>query len=171
MKVNEVITEGRNDDVPVYYFAYGMLTDPQLMHGLELVGVGELRNFEYKMYAWANVEPAPGNRVLGCLWAIDRREIARLDQAEGYPSLYDRRTYPVICHGKKYAAEVYIMTPATLEQVEGTAPKQGYVDRVVRGYSNAGIPLTQLENALEVSGIAPERQERSYDPSPWSDEA
>ena len=47
MKIDEIMVEGRNGDVPIYYFAYGMLTDPQLMHGLELVGVGELRNFEY----------------------------------------------------------------------------------------------------------------------------
>jgi gamma-glutamylcyclotransferase (GGCT)/AIG2-like uncharacterized protein YtfP len=170
MKINE-ITEGRNGDVPIYYFAYGMLTDPQIMQGLHLVGVAELRNFEYKMYNWANVEPTPGSKVLGCLWAIDRQEIARLDQAEGYPSLYDRRTYPVYVDGNKVAAEVYIMTPSTLEQQQGEAPSRGYVSRVVRGYNNAGIPLTQLENAIQVSGIAPDAPQHDYDPSPWADEA
>jgi gamma-glutamylcyclotransferase (GGCT)/AIG2-like uncharacterized protein YtfP len=153
MKIIE-ITEGRNKDVPVYYFAYGMLTDPKIMQGLELVGVAELPNFEYKMYTWANVEPAPGKRVLGCLWAIDRREIARLDDAEGYPHLYDRRTYPVFVDGNKLPAEVYIMTPATLEQVEDTQPSQNYINRIVRGYKNAGIPLQQLQHALKISGIA-----------------
>lgn len=170
MKISE-ITEGRNGDIPVYYFAYGMLTDPHIMHGLDLVGVGELRNFEYKMYTWANVEPSPGKSVYGCLWAIDRREIARLDQAEGYPSLYDRRTYPVYVDGQKYAAEVYIMTPATLEQVEYTQPSQMYVNRIVRGYRNAGVPIQQLQHALKISGVAKRPQRHSYDPSPWADEA
>ena len=167
MKIAEVIAEAGG--VPIYYFAYGMLTDPKLMHGLPLVGVAELRNFEYKMYSWANVEPAPGRHVLGCLWAIDRREISRLDQAEGYPTLYDRRTYPVHVDGHKIPAEVYIMTPDTLEQVEGSQPSQGYVNRVVRGYRNAGIPLTQLQHALKISGVAKQPPARSYDPTPWSD--
>ena len=169
MKITE-ITEGRNGDVPVYYFAYGMLTDPQIMQGLHLVGVAELPNFEFKMYNWANVEHNPGSKVLGCLWAIDRQEIARLDQAEVYPSLYDRRTYPVYVDGNKVAAEVYIMTPSTLKQQQGEAPSRGYVARVVRGYSNAGIPLTQLEQAIQVSGIAPDAPQHDYDPSPWADE-
>jgi gamma-glutamylcyclotransferase (GGCT)/AIG2-like uncharacterized protein YtfP len=170
MKITEIITEGRNDDVPVYYFAYGMLTDPQIMHGLTLVGVGELRNFSYHMYSWANVEPTPGSRVLGCLWALDRREISRLDQAEGYPTLYDRRTYPVMCNGKKYAAEVYIMTPQTLEDQHGNKPSQGYVNRIVRGYKNAGVPLTQLAQALKRSGVLKRPQPVKNDPSPWADE-
>ena len=170
MKIQE-ITEGRNADVPVYYFSYGMLTDPELMRGLDMVGVAELPNFEYKMYSWANVEHKPGSKVYGVLWAIDHNVIAQLDRAEGYPQLYDRRTYPVYVDGNKIAAEVYIMTPDTLEQVEGTAPSQGYVNRVVRGYKNAGVPLEQLHSALKISGIAQEPQHHANDPSPWADEA
>jgi len=169
-KKHESVDEGRNADVPVYYFAYGMLTDPHLMEGLELVGVGKLRNFKYHMYSWANVEPTPGAKVLGCLWAIDRREIARLDQAEGYPSLYDRRTYPVYCNGQKYPAEVYVMTPQTLEYCQGSQPSQGYVNRIVRGYRNAGIPLSQLQHALQISGVAKTPKKIANDPSPWADD-
>ena len=171
MKITDVITEGRNDDVPIYYFAYGMLTDPQLMQGIKLVGVAELNNFSYHMYAWANVEPSPRHSVHGCLWEIDHNVMAQLDRAEGYPSLYDRRTYPVMCNGKKYAAEVYVMTPATLEQVQGSQPTKSYVNRIVRGYQNAGVPMFQLERALQISGIAKDKPKREYDPSPWSDEA
>lgn len=170
MKITE-ITEGRKGDVPVYYFSYGMLTDPQLMKGLDMVGVAELPNFEYKMYSWANVEHKPGNKVYGVLWAIDHNVISQLDRAEGYPSLYDRRTYPVYVDGNKIPAEVYIMTPDTLEQVQDTQPSQGYVNRVVRGYNNAGVPMQQLQNALKISGIAQEPQRHANDPSPWADEA
>ena len=102
MKITE-ITEGRKGDVPVYYFSYGMLTDPELMQGLHMVGVAELPNFEYKMYSWANVEHKPGSKVYGVLWAIDHNVISQLDRAEGYPSLYDRRTYPVYVDGNKIA--------------------------------------------------------------------
>lgn len=161
--------EGRNGDVPVYYFAYGMLTDPQIMGDSELVGVGELRNFEYEMFAYANVNPTPGRSVYGCLWAIDRQFIASLDRIEGYPSLYDRRTVPVYIDGKKYAAEVYIMTPATREDFYDTQPTQNYVNRIVRGYRAAGVPMFQLERAVQVSGIASPDRRIDNDPSPWAD--
>jgi gamma-glutamylcyclotransferase (GGCT)/AIG2-like uncharacterized protein YtfP len=134
---------------PTYYFAYGMLTDPEIMSGIDLVGVGELRNFRYEMYAYANVTPEPGSTVYGCLWAVDRQIISRLDNIEGYPSLYDRRIYPVWVDGKKYAAEVYVMTPQTVQQMQGNNPTQGYVDKIVRGYNHAGVPLEQLKKALQ----------------------
>jgi hypothetical protein len=122
------------------------------------------------MYSWANVEHKPGSKVYGVLWAIDHNVIATLDRAEGYPSLYDRRTYPVYVDGHKIAAEVYIMTPDTLEQVWGTKPTQGYVNRIVRGYRNAGVPMQQLQDALKISGIAKEPQVHANDPSPWADD-
>jgi gamma-glutamylcyclotransferase (GGCT)/AIG2-like uncharacterized protein YtfP len=134
---------------PTYYFAYGMLTDPEIMSGIDLVGVGELRNFRYEMYAYANVTPDSGSTVYGCLWAVDRQVISRLDNIEGYPSLYDRRTYPVYVDGEKYAAEVYVMTPQTVQHMQGNSPSPGYVDKIVRGYKHAGVPLEQLKKALQ----------------------
>lgn len=151
MKIDEIMVEGRNGDVPIYYFAYGMLTDPELMQNIELVGVGELKNFEFEMYAYANVHAAPGATVLGCLWSIDRQILSQLDRTEGYPSLYDRRTVPVVCEGRRYAAEVYVMTPATREWMQAEEPRKSYIDRIVRGYHAAGIPLAQLEQALRTT--------------------
>ena len=148
MKIDEIMVEGRNGDVPIYYFAYGMLTDPELMQNIDLVGVGELKNFEFEMYAYANVHATHGATVLGCLWSIDRQVLSQLDRTEGYPSLYDRRTVPVVCNGQRYAAEVYVMTPATREWMQAEEPSKGYIDRIVRGYHAAGIPLAQLEQAL-----------------------
>jgi gamma-glutamylcyclotransferase (GGCT)/AIG2-like uncharacterized protein YtfP len=133
---------------PTYYFAYGMLCDPDNMTGIKLIGVGELRNFEFKMYQFANVEPQNGSKVYGCLWEVDRRIISQLDQIEGYPEMYDRRTYPVYCDGEKYPAEVYVMTPYTLRRVQGTIPSQGYIQSVKSGYQHAGVPLYQLYDAL-----------------------
>jgi gamma-glutamylcyclotransferase (GGCT)/AIG2-like uncharacterized protein YtfP len=169
MKITE-ITEGRNGDVPVYYFAYGMLTDPEIMKGLQLVGVGELKNFEYEMFAYANVHPNPGHSVYGCVWSIDRQVIAQLDRTEGYPSLYDRRTYPVYVDGNKVVAEVYVMTPQTREELWNEQPSQQYVNRIVRGYKNAGVPMFQLERAIKISGIADPNRRIANDPSPWADD-
>jgi gamma-glutamylcyclotransferase (GGCT)/AIG2-like uncharacterized protein YtfP len=138
-------------EAPIYYFSYGMLCDPSKMRGYELLGVGELKNFELKMYQFANVEQKFGSSVYGCLWQLDKNAIRKLDRVEGYPDLYDRRTYPVYLDGRKHVAEVYIMTPSTLNYAEGTYPNESYVKSVARGYINAGIPNSQLHDALKSS--------------------
>jgi len=147
MKINDIIVEAGG--IPTYYFAYGMLCDPDNMIGIKLIGVGELRNFAYRMYQFANVEPSTGDSVYGCLWEVDRRVISQLDRVEGYPEMYDRRTYPVYCDGEKYPAEVYVMTPSTLRYVQGTIPSRGYIQSVKNGYQHAGVPLHQLYAALD----------------------
>lgn len=134
---------------PVYYFAYGMLTDPEIMDGIELVGVAKLPNFRYEMFEYANVVPEPSSVVYGCLWRVDRRIIANLDRVEGYPTLYDRKTVPVYVKGQKYAAELYTMTPATREQLADTSPSESYIEKIERGYSHAGVPLAQVDAAID----------------------
>jgi gamma-glutamylcyclotransferase (GGCT)/AIG2-like uncharacterized protein YtfP len=134
---------------PIYYFAYGMLTDPEIMDGIELVGVAKLPNFRYEMFEYANVVPEPSSVVYGCLWKVDRRIIANLDRVEGYPTLYDRKTVPVYVKGQKYAAELYTMTPATREQLADTGPSDSYIEKIERGYSHAGVPLAQVDAALD----------------------
>jgi len=140
-----------NEDkqAPIYYFSYGMLTDSDYLPGAELMGVAELRNFEFTMYAYANVEPKTGSKVYGALWKLDKNLLSSLDQIEDYPELYDRRTYPVYMDGKKYPAEVYLMTPRTLEYISNTVPTQQYINTVLKGYKNAGIPISQLYDALD----------------------
>ncbi len=133
---------------PIYYFAYGMLTDPQIMHGVDMVGPAELKNFEYQMHRYANVAPKGGSSVQGVLWEIDRDFLSYLDQIEGYPQLYDRRTYPVYVDGQKYVAEVYVMTPATINHMKGSTPDGEYLRSIVSGYRNAGISTDQLKNSL-----------------------
>lgn len=144
------------EEHPIYYFAYGMLTDPKYMFNSELVGVAELKNFEYKLYRYANVEPETGNTTYGTLWKINRETLSHLDKIEGYPKLYDRRTYPVYVKGQKYPAEVYVMTPQTLDFVKNTKPNKDYLRTVGRGYINAGVPTQQLHKALRNDNVSEE---------------
>jgi len=147
MKANEFLTEA--GAVPIYYFAYGMLTDPKLMRGAEFVGTAVLRNFEYEMFQYANVYPQAGGQVIGVLWALDRNMLAGLDQTEGYPQLYDRKTVPVYIDGEKVVAELYTMTPETRQYLEGSKPNKTYVARIARGYQAAGVPMQQLTNSMK----------------------
>lgn len=162
MKINDILLEA--GAAPIYYFAFGMLTDPEYMQGVELIGVAELRNFRYEMLQYADVVPEAGSTVYGCLWSLDRAMLSQLDRIEGYPTLYDRKTVPAYVDGKKYVAELYTMTPETRQQLQGTRPSQGYINSIVRGYHNAGVPLDQLRNSLR---SLPKQTAKRPSPREW----
>lgn len=137
---------------PIYYFAYGMLTDPANVPSAKLIGAATLPNFQFEMFEYANVIPKKGSKVIGTLWELDRKLLQQLDQVEEYPTLYDRKTVPVFYQNKKYAAELYTMTPATRREARGTKPDKDYIAQLERGYANAGIPISQLYQSLTEGG-------------------
>ena len=145
MKISDILEA---DALPIYYFAYGMLTDPANVPSAELIGKAILPNFKFEMFQYANVIPVTGSQVYGSLWQLDRKLLHTLDQEEEYPTLYDRKTVPVYVNGKKYAAELYTMTPSTRNSLQGTKPSISYIKQLVRGYNNAGIPLSQIKSAV-----------------------
>jgi gamma-glutamylcyclotransferase (GGCT)/AIG2-like uncharacterized protein YtfP len=140
----------RHDAPKVYYFAYGLLTDPRIMRGAELIGRGELKNHRLEFRGFANVTESPGDTVYGALWQLPDGFLNHLDQIEGYPEMYDRRTVPVLCDGKKYTAEVYKMTPHYQEYFDTRRePKLDYLSRLARGYIHVGVPNQQLHQAVQ----------------------
>ena len=141
---------------PIYYFAYGMLTDPANMPEAELIGAAILPNFKFEMLSYANVLSEPGAKVQGTLWQLDRAFLGQLDKVEDCPWLYNRKTVPVYHNGKKYIAELYTMTPAARFKLKGSMPDKGYVRSIVDGYRNAGVPLKQIGDAIRA--IVPARQ-------------
>ena len=144
-----VVNESREygDPEPIYYFAYGMLTDPRQMEGAEFVGAATLPNFNFEFRGYANVYPARG-AVLGVLWKVSREWLGHLDQVEGYPTLYDRKTVPVYSGGHRYEANLYTMTPETRVDLRKRPPTRSYVMKLVKGYNNADISLQQISRAL-----------------------
>jgi gamma-glutamylcyclotransferase (GGCT)/AIG2-like uncharacterized protein YtfP len=134
------------DDV-VYYFAYGMLTDPEVMQGLDMVGKAVLSNYAFEFAQFANVYPDPGSSVYGTLWAIDRETLEELDHIESYPTFYTRHTAQVKSQGKTYTAQVYVMTEESRADLEGYPPSSHYLQRLARGYSHAGLPTQQIKQA------------------------
>jgi gamma-glutamylcyclotransferase (GGCT)/AIG2-like uncharacterized protein YtfP len=146
MRASEFLIEA--GAAPIYYFAYGMLTDPKVMKGADFVGMAELKNFEFEMFAYANVRPDPGSVVYGVLWSIDRQMLSQLDITEDYPRLYDRKTVPVFVDGHRVEAFVYTMTHQTRAELEDTYPRKSYVMRLARGYQAGGVPIRQLQTSL-----------------------
>lgn len=153
MILRDLLTE--RGQLPMYYFAYGMLTDAKNMPGAEYVGVAELRNHRMEFWHWADVVDSPGDTVQGVLWRLPDGMLKSLDQNEGYPSLYGRKTVPVFADGQRYEATVYYMTPQTHEQIEnkkdGRRPARSYLQTMGRGYVAAGISSEQIHQALRDS--------------------
>ncbi len=131
--------------LPVYYFAYGMLTDPNNMPGAVPVGPAELRNFKIELLRYANIIEAAGSKVIGALWEIHPDALSDLDKVEGVPTLYNRKQFPVYCDGQRYEAYAYTMTPDAREALADTKPTKKYLASIRRGYRNFSLPIEQLQ--------------------------
>lgn len=148
MKVNDILLE---DYKPIFYCSYGMLTDPALMGDATKIGPVVIKHFEFELLQFANLLYSPGSQCYGALWQISERQLGELDQVEGYPFLYDRKTIPVYLDGKKIVAEAYFLRPDSRDAMAGTRPSRRYVAKLKRGYKHFGIPVTQIYDALEIA--------------------
>lgn len=159
----------RRGSPKVYYFAYGLLTDPGIMQGAELVGPAKLKNHKFEFYGFANVTESAGDTVYGALWQLPDGFVSHLDKIEGYPEMYDRRTVPVFCKGQRYAAEVYKLTPAYKEYFESRrTPSEQYLRRLAKGYNRVGIPFGQLRTAIDDLPQTPELAEVAMNPAAYA---
>lgn len=159
----------RRGSPKVYYFAYGLLTDPGIMQGAELVGPAKLKNHKFEFYGFANVTESAGDTVYGALWQLPDGFVSQLDKIEGYPEMYDRRTVPVFCRGQRYAAEVYKLTPAYKEYFESRRrPSEQYLRRLAKGYNRVGIPFNQLRTAIDELPQTSELAEVAMNPTAYA---
>jgi len=139
----------RTNPAPVYYFAYGMLTDPKNMPGCQAIGAARLHNHRLEFYQYADVEPSAGSEVRGVLWSLPDGMLRQLDQIEGVPYLYNRKMLPVMVNGQRYEAYVYTMTPQARQQVQHRTPDMSYLRTLARGYIKFGLPNGQLHDAIQ----------------------
>lgn len=126
-----------------------MLTHKDYFDEDSFVGVATLKNYRLEMLHYANVIPSTGDKVIGCLWDISDEKISELDQIEGYPDLYDRILVDVSINGKIESAFLYVMTKNTRTILKSTQPTISYVDTIKQGYLEAGVPMSQLINAVD----------------------
>ncbi len=153
-------------------FSYGMNTDPGAMAlrtGVPTpIGRGLVRDHAFRFATHADVFPRPGTNTFGVLWELDDSQLAQLDIREGYPTYYDRKKVVVESGGQSYEAWMYYMTPGHAEQ----PPYESYYKMLTSGYTTFGVPLTQIEDALESAYVAEDRrvaQNSGGKPTRWFD--
>jgi hypothetical protein len=119
----------------------------------ELVGIGEIENYELQFKgmrnsSYATIAPCVGKSVPVAVWDIKNADEKRLDRYEGYPSHYFKQDIPVkLNNGGDISAMVYIMD---LNQNFGL-PSDGYYDTVHQGYLDCGLDVEVLNDAVNSS--------------------
>jgi len=145
MMLSDFIAE---DLTQIYYFAYGMLTDPETIGDrAEFIGKARLDNFSLELLLHANIVPSR-THMYGALWLINQDMLDELDEVEGYPTYYRRISRSVVANGSQYNAQIYIMTNDSRRQYYSSSPSQSYINQIAQGYRHAGIPVSQLNTAI-----------------------
>jgi len=131
------------------YFSYGMNTNLAQMarrcpQAVDL-GRAVLPGFRFEFKQFATVVPDVTKDTMGVVWDItDDCELA-LDILEGFPKFYTKQLVTVLINGKPTTAMTYLMYP---DEPLGL-PSNSYYDMVSEGYTEHGISLDQLEDAVD----------------------
>jgi gamma-glutamylcyclotransferase (GGCT)/AIG2-like uncharacterized protein YtfP len=129
-----------------YYFAYGINTSPSYMgykSHVKRIGKARLVGYHLTFAYYANI--VTGGEMDGVLWEIDDDTLAQLDYREGYPTFYNRKVVNVFHETECYGAIAYIMTP---DYFTKAPPSEHYLSVLEKGYTEFGIPHSQLQEAL-----------------------
>jgi len=132
------------------YFAYGMNTNKDEMNRrcptAECVGPAWIDDHELVFRTHADIARSPGNICHGVLWDISMQDLQALDTLEGYPYYYTRFLVKVNT-GKSFVfAITYQMTDQTYLQQPGV----GYLEMVREGYEQNGVPVDQIDQAINM---------------------
>ncbi|MEE8282489.1 MAG: gamma-glutamylcyclotransferase family protein [candidate division NC10 bacterium] len=145
------------------YFAYGSNMErfwfKKRCTGAKFVSAAKLRDYDITFVRsstmWgggtADLRPAPGGVVEGVLWEIGEPDLKVLDQYEGVPKDYIRKTVTVETKdGKAQQAHAYIVA-----QPEGyRPPSKRYMRLLIQGAEEHGLSdeyVMRLE-AIKTSG-------------------
>jgi gamma-glutamylcyclotransferase (GGCT)/AIG2-like uncharacterized protein YtfP len=136
-----------------YYFAYGHNTNTETLTELcpdsEFVGIGTLKNFQLTFEKYANIQTKAGKSLQGVVWRIKEKYLSKLDGYEGLHKNYNRIPVEVNLRGKKIECTAYIIDPEFEIKAIHVEPTEAYIKVCATGYSEHGIPLSQIEAALK----------------------
>lgn len=138
-----------------YYLAYGSNLDvnQMLRRCPDAIQIGSAVVKDYELlfrgnarhFGVATIESRKGESVPVGIWSISERDEQALDWYEGWPRLYEKRTFCVTVRGKTISAMAYIMMPGH----KIAPPSAGYLDTIAQGYEDFGFDVGPLMLAAE----------------------
>lgn len=143
----------------MYYFAYGSnMNHKQIAHicpSAVFVGTARL-GAHTVIYDVLSAEEGPvanlvekrQGEVIGALYDISTEALAELDEFEGYPDYYQRKSVTVFCVGKLFEAVTYYRYPCSLG-----IPEPEYLNTVMQGALDCSVPLDYIKSVLTPSAL------------------
>ena len=135
-----------SDQPSIYFFAYGMLTDPKIMPAGKLVGKVKLSGFRIEFPRFANIVADKKSCIWGVLWKINKVTLETLDYYENVPDMYSRISVSIPLYEKEITAQAYTMTAKSRTRFADDFPSDSYIKSLESGYKSAGINLSQLKS-------------------------
>lgn len=140
------------------YFAYGANLNQAGMRfrcpNAVAVQPFYLTDYRLAFSGVATIQPAPGERVAGALWAITEDCELSLDRFEGYPAMY-RKEYITVD-----GMEIMFYR---MNSEEPWGPGEGYLATIIEGYWDFGLPVEDLESAVNWTLEECRRYDRKLD--------
>lgn len=129
----------------MFYFAYGMNTNPAHMGNSIFAGVGTIDNYRLECPKHFNIIEDDNHATKGVVWDIDYDQLVELDLREGYPYYYTREFIECRMNdGTILECLVYIMTPENRKLNIEHKPSDSYLNMVRNGYNNFNLPLPKI---------------------------
>lgn len=165
--IKELIACWNGNDRPV--FVYGTLMKGE--HANNMLADGEYAGrFLLKDYAMYNLGSFPGIKrckgeaVLGELFFVNEKTIARIDRYEGEGSFYSRKSVTLRISESKFSAETYVFNGDVTRCKKMREPWNAKDDDLV-WYAGYGSNLSQDRFACYISGGTCAENGKSYDGS------
>lgn len=131
----------------IYYAAYGMLTNQDIIGDADYIGNGKISGYEFEFAYYANAFKS-SNTIDVVVWNITPEKLSELDQMEGYPDFYTRVKVRCQVDGQTIPVWLYTMTNESRAEMVGNPPPIQYMRNVTAGYQHAKISTNQISNAL-----------------------
>jgi Gamma-glutamyl cyclotransferase, AIG2-like len=134
----------------ILYFSYGSNTNKERMQrrcsSAFFMGVGLLPNYKMVMKHYCDIVKDPSTNCYGAIWGLEISDIEKLDRYEGLGNHYRHEIVDVIYNDERYKCLTYVMLP---HKGEYDPADHDYINIVIKGYKDVGIPLAQLQNSLK----------------------
>lgn len=140
-----------------YYIAYGSNLSMQQMYErcktAEPIGSSVLKNYRLAFCgaedgaAYLTIEPCEGKSVPVGIYKLGVFDELKLDNYEGYPTLYSKKTMKVMLDGQEIEGLIYIMNPL----YDYHRPSFFYYDVCLEGYIDFSFDEALLDEAYKYS--------------------